>query len=223
MVLVLVLVLNLVVLLTSLQDANLDRRRGELTRSAHPDAPHLARRGEPTPNTLSVDSSLILRIIAKPLMPVERGEKSYQVLRESELERLGRGWWTEASCILDGGCIAGYCTLVRAHASSGCYARIDGSIVSSQCRQSLLWVANRRQNALSAVHTPARRLLNRLSATQPSSSVKSLYICNLLNDFDLIWRDGACWSPAPDVKFKFLICLQSYVTDHRHLPNRKTV
>jgi len=41
-------------LLTSLQDANLDRRRGELTRSAHPDAPHLARRGEPTPNTLSV-------------------------------------------------------------------------------------------------------------------------------------------------------------------------
>jgi len=47
------LVLNLVVLLTSLQDA-LDRRRGELTRSAHPDAPLLARRGEPTPNTLSV-------------------------------------------------------------------------------------------------------------------------------------------------------------------------
>jgi len=41
-------------LLTSLQDANLDRRRGELTRSAHPDAPLLARRGEPTPNTLSV-------------------------------------------------------------------------------------------------------------------------------------------------------------------------
>ena len=48
-----VLVLNLVVLLTSLQDA-LDRRRGELTRSAHPDPPHLARQGEPTPNTLSV-------------------------------------------------------------------------------------------------------------------------------------------------------------------------
>jgi len=40
-------------LLTSLQDA-LDRRRGELTRSAHPDAPLLARRGEPTPNTPSV-------------------------------------------------------------------------------------------------------------------------------------------------------------------------
>ena len=53
-VLVLALVLNLVVSLTSLQDANLDRRRGELTRSAHPDAPHLARRGEPTPNTPSV-------------------------------------------------------------------------------------------------------------------------------------------------------------------------
>jgi len=52
--LVLALVLNLVVLLTSLQDANLDRRRGELTRSAHPDVPILARRGEPTPNTLSV-------------------------------------------------------------------------------------------------------------------------------------------------------------------------
>ena len=43
------------------------------------------------PMNVSVDSSLILRIIAKPLMPVERGEKSYQVLRESELERLGRG------------------------------------------------------------------------------------------------------------------------------------
>ena len=54
-VLVLALVLNLVVLLTSLQDA-LDRRRGELTRSAHPDAPLLARRGEPTPNTPSVSS-----------------------------------------------------------------------------------------------------------------------------------------------------------------------
>ena len=54
-VLVLALVLKLVVLLTLLQDANLDRRRGELTRSAHPDAPHLARRGEPTPNTPSVE------------------------------------------------------------------------------------------------------------------------------------------------------------------------
>ena len=53
-----VLVLNLVVLLTSLQDA-LDRRRGELTRSAHPDAPHLARRGEPTPNTLSVEELVL--------------------------------------------------------------------------------------------------------------------------------------------------------------------
>jgi len=53
LVLVLALVLNLLVLVTSLQDA-LDRRRGELTRSAHPNAPHLARRGEPTPNTPSV-------------------------------------------------------------------------------------------------------------------------------------------------------------------------
>jgi len=59
-VLVLALVLNLVVLLTSLQDA-LDRRRGELTRSVHPDAPHLARRGEPTPNTLSVSPRLATR------------------------------------------------------------------------------------------------------------------------------------------------------------------
>ena len=57
-VLVFALALNLVVLLTSLQDANLDRRRGELTRSAHPDAPFLARRGEPTPNTLSVEEFL---------------------------------------------------------------------------------------------------------------------------------------------------------------------
>ena len=62
-VLVLALVLNLVVLLTSLQDANLDRRRGELTRSAHADAPILARRGEPTPNTLSVVATIVDRTV----------------------------------------------------------------------------------------------------------------------------------------------------------------
>jgi len=36
-------------------------------------------------------------------------------------------------------------------------------------------------------------------------TVKSPYLCNLLTDFDEIWHSDACWSPAPDVKFKFLI------------------
>ena len=29
------------------------------------------------------------------------------------------------------------------------------------------------------------------------------YLCNRLTDFDKIWHGDACWSPAPDVKFKF--------------------
>jgi len=36
-------------------------------------------------------------------------------------------------------------------------------------------------------------------------TVKSPYLCNLLTDFDKVWHDDACWSPAPGVKFKFLI------------------
>jgi len=31
------------------------------------------------------------------------------------------------------------------------------------------------------------------------------YLCDLLTDFDKICQCDACWSPAPDLKFKFLI------------------
>ena len=41
-------------------------------------------------------------------------------------------------------------------------------------------------------------------------------------DFDEIWLGDACWSPAPDVKFKFLIFRPSYMADSRYLENRKT-
>ena len=36
-------------------------------------------------------------------------------------------------------------------------------------------------------------------------TVASSHFCNLLTGFDKIWHGDACWSPAPDVKFKFLI------------------
>jgi len=36
-------------------------------------------------------------------------------------------------------------------------------------------------------------------------TVTSFYLCNLLTDFDKVWQGDACWYPAPDVKFKFLI------------------
>jgi len=36
-------------------------------------------------------------------------------------------------------------------------------------------------------------------------TVKSPYLCNLLTDFDKVWHDDAWWSPAPGLKFKFLI------------------
>jgi len=36
-------------------------------------------------------------------------------------------------------------------------------------------------------------------------AVKSPYLCNLLTDFDDIWHGDACWSPAPEVEFRFLI------------------
>jgi len=36
-------------------------------------------------------------------------------------------------------------------------------------------------------------------------TVKLLYLCNRLTDFDEIWHGDACWSPAPDLNFKFLI------------------
>jgi len=36
-------------------------------------------------------------------------------------------------------------------------------------------------------------------------TVTSSYLCKLLTDFDKIWHGDACWFPAPDVKFKFLI------------------
>jgi len=35
-------------------------------------------------------------------------------------------------------------------------------------------------------------------------TVKSPYL-QPFTDFDYIWHGDACWSPAPDVKFKFLI------------------
>ena len=36
-------------------------------------------------------------------------------------------------------------------------------------------------------------------------TVASSHFCNLLTNFDKIWHGDACWSPAPDGKFKFLI------------------
>jgi len=36
-------------------------------------------------------------------------------------------------------------------------------------------------------------------------TVKSPYLCNLLKDFDEIWRGDACLCPALGVKFKCLI------------------
>jgi len=36
-------------------------------------------------------------------------------------------------------------------------------------------------------------------------TVKPTYLCNRLTDFDEIWHSDAYWSPAPGVKFNFLI------------------
>jgi len=54
--------------------------------------------------------------------------------------------------------------------------------------------------------------------------IKSPYLCNRLTDFNTIWHNDAYWSPAPDVKFKFLIFddLISYNAENRYLENRKT-
>jgi len=45
-----------------------------------------------------------------------------------------------------------------------------------------------------------------------SKSVKLLYLCNILADFDEIWHDDAHWPLAADRLLKFPIFLKSKMT-----------
>jgi len=95
-------------LLTSLQDA-LDRRRGELTRSAHPDAPHLARRGEPTPNTLSVDDDHCSIYI----LPSMRWWEQYVSMHTERLQE-----WTMITCLANNSLRYSVCQARTTHGSN---------------------------------------------------------------------------------------------------------
>ena len=52
-------------------------------------------------------------------------------------------------------------------------------------------------------------------------TVKSPYLCNCVTDFDEIWHGDACWSPAPNVKFKIFNFRQSYMADRSYLAIEK--
>ena len=91
--------------------------------------------------------------------------------------------------------------------------------ISPQNFQNLVWWCK-----MALATTPTVKKLNFKNPTWRTAAilktVKPTYICNRLTGFDEIWHNDAYWSPAPDVKFNFLV-FDNLLWQSPYIKNRK--